>query len=229
MSVRAILGKKIGMTQVFDASGTIVPVTVLSVEPSVVSQVKSVDRDGYSAAQIAFGDTKVQRLTRPQQGHLAAAGVQPKKYLREVAIQDGETVAVGDSFGADVFAEGEKVQISGTSKGKGFAGVVKRYHFHGGDMTHGSMIHRKPQSGGATDAARTFKGNKKPGRMGNETVTQQGLRIVRIDTEKNLLLVRGAVPGANGGLVMITKSHRIEKEKTVVESAKSTVKTSNKK
>ena len=228
MSVKAVLGKKIGMTQVFDADGTIVPVTVLSVEPSVVSQIKSVEKDGYSAAQLAYGDVKVQRLTRPEQGHLAAAGVQPKKYLREVAIQDGQTVTVGDSFGADVFVEGEKVQISGTSKGKGFAGVVKRYHFHGADMTHGSMIHRKPQSGGATDAARTFKGTKKPGRMGNETVTQQGLKIVRIDTEKNLLLVRGAVPGANGGLVMITKAHRAEREKQRQEKV-SDVKVSNKK
>jgi large subunit ribosomal protein L3 len=209
MSVRGLLGKKVGMTQIFDADGSIVPVTVLSVQPNVVSQVKSVDRDGYSSAQLAFEDIKVQRLTRPQQGHLAAAGVQPKRYLREVAIQDGESVTVGDEYGADVFVVGEKVQISGTSKGKGFAGVVKRFHFHGGDMTHGSMIHRKPQSGGATDAARTFKGTRKPGRMGNETVTQQGLRVVQVDTERNLLLVRGAVPGANGGLVIITKAHHI--------------------
>jgi large subunit ribosomal protein L3 len=225
MSVRGLLGKKVGMTQIFDADGSIVPVTVLSVQPNVVSQVKSVDRDGYSSAQLAFEDIKVQRLTRPQQGHLAAAGVQPKRYLREVAIQDGESVTVGDEYGADVFVVGEKVQISGTSKGKGFAGVVKRFHFHGGDMTHGSMIHRKPQSGGATDAARTFKGTRKPGRMGNETVTQQGLRVVQVDTERNLLLVRGAVPGANGGLVIITKAHHIEKEKKRPEN----VKASNKK
>ena len=220
MSVRGLLGTKVGMTQIFDADGRVVPVTVISVQPNVISQVKSVDNDGYSAAQLAFGDVKVQRLSRPEQGHLAAAGVQPKRHLREVAIQPGTTVAVGDTVGADVFAVGEKIQISGTSKGKSFAGVVKRFHFHGGDMTHGSMIHRKPQSGGATDAARTFKGTRKPGRMGNETCTQQGLRVVQVDTERNLILVRGAVPGANGGLLMMTKSHLVEVEKKRPENAK---------
>jgi len=221
MSVRALLGTKIGMTQIFDAEGKVVPVTVVAVEPNIVSQVKSVDRDGYSAAQLAYGDIKVQRLSRPEQGHLASAGVQPKRHLREVAIQTGETVTVGDSFViGDIFAEGEKVQITGTSKGKGFAGVVKRFHFHGGDMTHGSMIHRKPQSGGATDAARTFKGTRKPGHMGDETVTQQGLRVVRIDADKNLVLIKGAVPGANGGLVVITKSHLVERVKQRQENAK---------
>lgn len=207
MSVKAILGKKVGMTQIFDAEGRVVPVTVLSVIPSVVSQVKTVDNDGYSAAQIAFGDVRVQSLSRPEQGHLAAAGVQPKRFLREVAIQDGASVAVGDEIKADVFAVGEKVQISGTSKGKGFAGVMKRHGFHGGEMTHGSMIHRKPMSAGATDPARVFKGTKRPGRMGNERVTQPGLKIVQIDLDRNLLLVKGAVPGANGGLVLIQKAH----------------------
>lgn len=207
MPVTGILGKKVGMTQVFDEQGRVVPVTVLSVTPNVVAQVKTVDSDGYSAVQLGFEEVNVRRLTRPEQGHLAAAGVQPKRYLREFAIQDGQSVTVGQEIKADVFAVGEKVQISGTSKGKGFAGVVKRYHFHGADMTHGSMIHRKPQSGGATDAARTFKGSKRPGRMGNERVTQQGLRIVQVDLERNLLLVKGAVPGANGGLVLIQKAH----------------------
>ena len=207
MSVKAILGKKVGMTQIFDEQGRVVPVTVISAGPCVVTQIKTVDNDGYSAAQIGFDDIKVTRLTRPEQGHLAHAGVAPKRYLREVPIQEGQTVTVGQEIRADVFAPGEKVQISGTSKGKGFAGVVKRYHFHGADMTHGSMIHRKPQSSGATDAARTFKGTKKPGQMGNERVTQQGLRVVRVDRDRNLLLVKGAIPGANGGLVMIQKAH----------------------
>ena len=208
MSVKAILGKKVGMTQIFDENGRVVPVTVLAVEPNVVSQIKTVDKDGYSAAQLAFDDINVTKLTRPEQGHLAAAGVQPKRHLREVEIQDGASVTVGQELRADVFEVGERVQISGTSKGKGFAGVVKRFHFHGADMTHGSMIHRKPQSGGATDAARTFTGTRKPGRMGNERVTQQGLRVVQVDLDRNLLLIRGAVPGANGGLVLIQKSHR---------------------
>lgn len=208
MPVQAILGKKVGMTQIFDEQGRVVPVTVLSVTPNVITQVKTVDNDGYSAAQIGFEDVKVTKLTRPEQGHLAAAGIQPKRYLREVAIQDGASVAVGQEIKADLFAVGEKVQIAGTSKGKGFAGVMKRHGFHGAEMTHGSMIHRKPMSAGATDAARVFKGTKRPGRMGNERVTQQGLKIVQVDTDRNLLLIKGAVPGANGGLVLIQKAHR---------------------
>lgn len=207
MPVKAILGKKIGMTQIFDEAGRVVPVTVIAAGPCFITQVKSVDKDGYSAAQLGFLEVKVQRLSRPEQGHLAAAGVQPVRHLREVEIQDGQSVTVGQEIRADVFAVGEKVQISGTSKGKGFAGVMKRYHFRGGEMTHGSMIHRKPMSAGATDPARVFKGTKRPGRMGNERVTQQGLRIVQVDVEKNLILVRGAVPGANGGLLTIQKAH----------------------
>ncbi|MES2462421.1 MAG: 50S ribosomal protein L3 [Armatimonadota bacterium] len=207
MSVKGILGKKVGMTQIFDENGRVVPVTVLSVTPNVVTQVKTLEKDGYSAAQLGFEDVKVEKLTRPQQGHLYHAGIQPKRFLREIDLQDGATVAVGDEFKADLFEVGEKVQIAGTSKGKGFAGVMKRYNFRGGEMTHGSMIHRKPMSAGATDAARVFKGTKRPGRMGNERVTQQGLKVVQVDTERNLLLVRGAVPGANGGLVLIQKAH----------------------
>lgn len=225
MSVKGILGRKVGMTQIFDSEGRVVPVTVLAVEPCVVSQVKTVDRDGYSAAQLAFEECNVNRLTRPQQGHLAQAGVQPRRVLREFEVQEGATVAVGDRIDAGtVFQEGEKVQVTGVSKGKGFAGVVKRFHFHGGPMTHGSMIHRKPQSSGATDAARTFKGTRKPGHMGNEQVTQQGLRVVRIDPERQLLLIRGAVPGANGGLLVIQKAHRIEREKVRQEAQRSSKK-----
>jgi large subunit ribosomal protein L3 len=207
MPVKTILGKKVGMTQIFDETGQVVPVTVIAAGPCVVTQIKSVENDGYSAAQIGFEDVKVQRLSRPEQGHFAKADVRPLRHLREVSIQEGQSVAVGQEIKADVFAVGEKVQITGTSKGKGFAGVVKRYGFHGGDETHGTMGHRKPQSAGATDPARVFKGTKRPGQMGNERVTQQGLRIVQVDPEKNLLLVKGAIPGANGGLVMITKAH----------------------
>jgi len=207
MSVQGILGKKIGMTQIFDEGGRVVPVTVIAAGPCVVTQIKSLETDGYSAAQIGFEDVKDSRLTRPEQGHLAAAGVRPKRFLREVPIQEGASVTVGQELHADVFAVGEKIQITGTSRGKGFAGVMKRHGFHGGEMTHGSMIHRKPMSAGATDPARVFKGTKRPGRMGNERVTQQGLRVVQVDMERNLLLVRGAVPGANGGLVLISKSH----------------------
>ena len=203
MSVQGILGKKVGMTQVFDEQGRVVPVTVLSVPPCVVTQVKTVDRDGYSAVQLGFEDIKETRLTRPEQGHLAAAGVRPKRHLREFGIQEGQSVTVGQEIKADVFAVGDKVQISGTSKGKGFAGVVKRYHWHGADMTHGSMIHRKPQSAGATDAARIFKNTGRPGRMGNERVTVKRLEVVRVDADRNVLLIRGAVPGPKGGLVLV--------------------------
>ena len=224
MSIKGILGRKVGMTQLFDEEGKVVPVTVLAVEPNVITQVRTVEIDGYSAAQVAFGTCRVDRLTRPEQGHLKAAGVQPRRYLREFALQEGATVSVGDVITASIFAVGEKVVVSGTSKGKGFAGVVKRYHFHGGDMTHGSMVHRKPQSGGATDAARTFKGTKKPGRMGNERVTQFGLRVVRFDEADNLLFVRGAVPGADGALVEVTKARRSDKVRVRVESARSSKK-----
>jgi large subunit ribosomal protein L3 len=212
MSVKGVLGRKVGMTQIFDENGQVVPVTVIAIEPCVVAQVRSVDKDGYSAAQLAFEECKVNRLNRPEQGHLAKAGVQPRRVLKEFGIQDGASVSVGDVITAgDVFTVGEKVCVVGVSKGKGFAGVVKRYHFHGADMTHGSMIHRKPMSGGATDAARTFKGHKNPGRMGNEQVTQQGVRVVRIDLEKGLVLIKGAVPGANGGLLSIEKPRYAEK------------------
>ena len=224
MSIKGILGRKVGMTQLFDEEGKVVPVTVLAVEPNVITQVRTVEIDGYSAVQVAFGTCRVDRLTRPEQGHLKAAGVQPRRYLREFALQEGATVSVGDVITASIFAIGEKVVVSGTSKGKGFAGVVKRYHFHGGDMTHGSMVHRKPQSGGATDAARTFKGTKKPGRMGNERVTQFGLRVVRFDEADNLLFVRGAVPGADGALVEVTKARRSDKVRVRVESARSSKK-----
>ena len=225
MPVKGIFGRKIGMTQIFDDEGRVVPVTVIAVEPCVIAQLKTVDNDGYSAAQLAFEECNVNRLTRPEQGHLASAGVQPRRYLKEFDLQDGATVAVGDTVSAsDIFAVDEKIVVVGVSKGKGFAGVVKRYHFHGGDMTHGSMIHRKPMSGGATDAARTFKGNKKPGRMGNEQVSQQGLRVVRIDAEKNLLLVKGAVPGANGGLLSIEKARRAEKVRVRQETQRSSKK-----
>lgn len=226
MAVRGLLGKKVGMTQIFDAEGKVVPVTVLLVEPNVISQVRTTEKDGYSAAQLAFQDVNVKRLTRPEQGHLAAAGVQPKKHLREFDIQTGTTVEVGQVItAADVFAEGERIQIAGTSKGKGFAGVVKRYHFRGQEASHGSSLNgRKPMSSGATDAARVFKGTRKPGRMGDERVTQQGLKLVQIDGDRNLVLIKGAIPGANGGLVALEKMHRVIREPQKLVQVKSSKK-----
>jgi large subunit ribosomal protein L3 len=201
----AILGRKLGMTQVFEEDGRVTAVTVIQAGPCVVTQVKTQEKDGYTAVQIGFEEAKEQRLTLAEKGHLKAHNVGLFRILREIELNDGEILAEGSELKADIFTTGEKVSVTGISKGKGFAGVVKRYHFHGGDMTHGSMIHRKPQSSGATDAARTFKGTKKPGHMGDEQVTQQGLKVARVDVDKNLVLVKGAVPGANGGLVIIKK------------------------
>jgi large subunit ribosomal protein L3 len=208
--MNAILGKKLGMTQIFDEEGRVVVVSVIQAGPCVVTQSKTVERDGYCALQLGFEDVKESRITKPEAGHFAQAKVAPKRYLREVRISPDSALEVGQEVKADVFTVGDDVSVTGISKGKGFAGAVKRWHFHGGDMTHGSMIHRKPQSGGATDAARTFKGVKRPGRMGGKQITTRGLRIVRADAERNLLLIRGSVPGANGGLLLIKKAGKGE-------------------
>ena len=203
--IKSILGRKIGMTQVFTEEGNVVPVTVIEAGPVVVTQVRSQDKEGYNAVQVGFGEVSQKRITRPVAGQFKKNGITPKRYLREFRVDEIGDLAVGQEFKADIFQPGDKISVTGTSKGKGFAGAVKRWHFHGADMTHGSMIHRKPQSGGATDAARTFKGVKRPGRMGGETVTTRGLKIVRVDVEKNLLLIKGAIPGANGALVEVSK------------------------
>jgi large subunit ribosomal protein L3 len=196
------------MTQIFEADGRVTPVTVIQAGPCVVTQVKTQAKDGYSAIQIGYGFVKESRLTNPERGHFFKAGVEALKHLTEIRLKEDSDHSTGDTFKADIFEVGVKVSVTGVSKGKGFAGVVKRFHWHGGDMTHGSMIHRKPQTSGATDPAHVFKGTRKPGHMGAEKVTQQGLKIVRVDPEKNLLLVKGAIPGANGGLVLIRKFER---------------------
>ena len=203
--VDTILGRKIGMTQVFNDRGEIVPVSVIEAGPCIVTQLKSVETDGYVAVQVGFGEIRARLVNKPETGHFQKAGVDPTRYIREIRTEDTSDVKLGDAIKCDIFQPGMRVKVSGTSKGKGFAGVVKRFHFHGGDMGHGSMIHRKPQSGGATDAARTFKGTRKPGQMGNKQVTVRGLRIVRVDPEKNLLLIEGAVPGSDGGLLTIQR------------------------
>ena len=203
--VDTILGKKIGMTQVFNDQGEIVPVSVIEAGPCIVTLLKSVETDGYVAVQVGFGEIRPRLVNKPETGHFNKAGVQPLRHLREIRTDDTSAYTLGDAITCEIFKPGQRVKVTGTSKGKGFAGVVKRYHFHGGDMTHGSMIHRKPQSSGATDAARTFKGTKKPGQMGNKQVTVRGLRIVRVDPEKNLLLIEGAVPGSDGGLLTIQR------------------------
>ena len=203
--MKAILGRKMGMTQVFVESGILVPVTVIVAGPCVVTQIKTLEKDGYEGVQIAFGDVKENKVTKPVKGQFAKSESTPKRYIREVPVDDVAELKLGQEIRADLFEPGEHVKVTGTSKGKGFAGTVKRDHFHGADMNHGSMIHRKPQSGGATDAARTFKGVKRPGRMGNERVTQRGLIVYRVDAFRNLLLIKGSVPGANGGLLLIAR------------------------
>jgi large subunit ribosomal protein L3 len=204
--VKSILGKKVGMTQIFDERGRAVPVTVVEAGPLVVTQKKTAERDGYEAVQVGYGDIKQQRLNKPEQGHLAKHSLPPKRTLREIRMEGTGDLEVGAAITVEAFNPGDLVDVVGTSKGKGFAGVVKRYHWHGADMTHGSMIHRKPQSAGATDAARIFKNTGRPGRMGNERVTVKRLRVVRTYPERNVILIRGAVPGPNGGLLTIREA-----------------------
>jgi large subunit ribosomal protein L3 len=211
--VDTILGKKIGMTQVFNEDGSVTPVSVIEAGPCIVTQLKSVETDGYVSVQVGFGEVRPKHLNKPQLGHFKGGlknpkhdNVEARRTLREIRVEDTSDLELGQAIAAaDVLEEGDLVKVSGISKGKGFAGVVKRYHFHGADMTHGSMVHRKPQSSGATDAARTFKGTKKPGHMGAKKVTVRGLTVWRVDAEKNLILIKGPVPGANGGLVTISK------------------------
>lgn len=215
--VKSILGRKVGMTQIFDANGQVIPVTVIEAGPCVVTQKKTVESDGYEAVQVGYGVAKPARqkgakgrnrgcLNLPEAGHLKKHDLPPVRHLREIRMPGVADLSIGDRINVDVFAVGDLVDVTGTSKGKGFQGVVKRYHWHGGDMTHGSMIHRKPQSAGATDAARVFKNVGRPGHMGHERVTVKRLQVVRVDTERNVLLIRGAVPGPNGGLITIREA-----------------------
>lgn len=204
---KAILGKKVGMTQVFDSEGRALPVTVIEAGPNVVVQKKTMENDGYAAIQVGFVDAKERRVTKPLKGHFAKAQVAVKKYLRELRLEGAEGFEVGQELKADVFAVGEKVDVSGVSKGKGFAGAIKRHNFHRGPMTHGSKYHRAAGSMGASsDPSRTFKGKKLPGHMGAQNVTVQNLEVVMVDPEKNVILVKGGVPGIRGSLVMIKDS-----------------------
>jgi large subunit ribosomal protein L3 len=207
--LQGILGTKIGMAQLFTDEGKMVPVTVIQAGPVYVTQIKTTDKDGYSAVQVGFGEAKMKRLTFPKYGHLKKAGVtQNLKTLREFRVDKTDGIELGQEFKADLFTEGDKITVTGTSKGKGFQGGVKRYHFKGQHMTHGYMTHRRPLSSGATGPQRVFKGTRRPGRMGGDTVTQKGLKVFRVDAERNLILVDGSVPGPNGALVVINKAAR---------------------
>ncbi len=197
------------MTQIFDEQGQAIPVTVVQVEPCRVVQKKTSATDGYEAIQVGIGTAKPQRVNKPLKGHFARANVEPARYLREIRIEDSEVMQgleVGQELRADLFQEGEYVDVTGTSKGKGFAGAIKRWNFHRGPMSHGSMYHRRVGSLGATDPQRVFKGRKLPGRMGGVRRTVQGLQIVKVDPERNLLLIRGSVPGPKGALLEIRET-----------------------
>jgi large subunit ribosomal protein L3 len=197
------------MTHLFDEAGRMVPVTVIQAGPVYVTQVKTPETDMYSAVQVGYGEASEKRLTWPRFGHLKRAGLTKNlRTLREFRVEDPASFELGQEINAAIFEAGEVVTVTGVSKGKGFQGGVKRYHFKGQHMTHGYMTHRRPLSSGATGPQRVFKGSRRPGRMGGDQVTQKGLKVVKVDAERNLILVDGSVPGPNGALVTISKVGR---------------------
>ena len=204
---KGLIGKKIGMTQIFDEKGNVIPVTVIEAGPCVVAQKKTAEKDGYDAVQLGFMDVKEKHLTKAEKGHFAKAGVANKRHLKEFRLEDCSAVNVGDVITADTFAAGEKVDVTGMTKGRGYSGVIKRWNHHHLRMTHGTgPIHRQPGSMGVIDPARIFKNKKMPGQYGNEQVTVLNLKVVKIDSEKNLIALKGAVPGAKDGIVFIRDS-----------------------
>ncbi|WP_110955689.1 50S ribosomal protein L3 [Anaerosinus massiliensis] len=203
---KGILGKKLGMTQIFTEEGKVVPVTVVESGKTVVIQNKTVENDGYNAVQLGFGVIKEKNVTKPMKGHFAKAGVDAVKFIREMRLSDASEYNAGDVIGVDIFSAGELIDVTGTAKGKGFAGGIKRHNFRRGPMGHGSKSHREPGSTGAMisgGGGRVLKGKKLPGRMGAQKVTLQRLSIVRVDTDRNLLLIKGAIPGPKGSYVVI--------------------------
>ncbi len=206
---KAIMGRKLGMTQVFAEDGKVTPVTVIEAGPCVITQKKTVETDGYSAVQMGFVDKKESKMTKPLKGHFDKAGAPYKRFLSEFRLDNADELNVGDVVKADTFAAGEAVDVTGRSKGRGYAGTIKRWGTHRGPMTHGSGYHRGVGSLGACSSpSRVFKGKKLPGHLGNERVTIQNLDVVKVDTERNLLLVKGAVPGPKGGLLYIKDTNR---------------------
>ena len=210
---KAIIGKKIGMTQIFDENGKVIPVTVVEAGPCTIVQKKTVENDGYAAVQMGYGDVKPQRLNKPEKGHFAKADVAPKKTLKEFRLDNSDALNVGDVVKADTFAVGDSVDVSGTSKGKGFAGAIKRHNQHRLKETHGTgPVHRQAGSMGACSSpSRIYKGKGMPGHMGSKQVTVQNLQVVRVDAENNLILVKGAVPGPKKSLVTIKETVKASK------------------
>jgi len=203
---KGILGRKVGMTQIFGENGVAVPVTVIKAGPCFVVEKRTPEKDGYSAIQMGFEEVKEFRASKPLKGHFARAGLKPMRILREIRVEDPDSYQVGQEIKADIFQPGERVDVVGTSKGRGFAGGIKRHGFKRGPMAHGSKYHRRPGSLAAKGPARVFKGRRLPGHYGAERVTVQNLEVVRVDVQKNLLAVKGAVPGPRGGLVMVKNS-----------------------
>lgn len=205
---KGIIGKKIGMTQIFDERGNVIPVTVIEAGPCVVVQKKTVENDGYESVQLGFAEVREKLLNKPKKGHFEKAGVAPKRVLREFRLADVSSLNIGDIVKADIFAEGDRVDVAGTSKGKGYAGVIKRWGHHRLKMTHGTgPVHREVGSMGAsTNMSRVPKGKKMAGQMGNERVTVQNLDVVKVDAENNLIALKGAIPGPKGGIVILADS-----------------------
>ena len=205
---KGIVGKKLGMTQLFDANGNVVPVTVIEAGPCVISQKKTAENDGYEAVQIGYGDLKASKVNKPQKGHFQKGDVAPKKVLREFRFEDISAMNVGDIIKADVFAEGESVDVRGTSKGKGYAGVIKRWNFRRLKETHGTgpVARHGGSNGACSTPSRVWKGLKMAGHLGAETVTVQNLTVAKVDAENNLIAVKGAIPGPNGGIVVVRDS-----------------------
>lgn len=202
--INAIYGTKLGMTQIFAEDGTVIPVTVIQAAPNKVCQIKTTETDGYEAVQLGFGSIKEKKVNKPMAGHFAKLGVEPVRYLREVRVDSAAEYTVGDEITVAQFAEVKSVDVTGTSKGKGFAGVMKRHNFGGGPGGHGAHFHRAPGSiGQCASPSRVFKGVRLPGHMGCDTVTTRNLKVVRVDEEMNLILVKGAVPGGKNGMVRI--------------------------
>jgi len=208
--LKGLIGRKIGMTQIFDESGRAIPVTLLEAGPCFVSQIKNAETDGYSAVQLAFGEVKSKRLSKAELGHLKTNNLPPVRVLREFRTKKLEGINPGDELKASVFAAGEYVDVIGTSKGKGFAGAMKRHGFHGGSKTHGqSDRQRSPgSSGSGTTPGRVYKGKRRPGHMGNVQVTSSHIRVAMVDPERNLIAVQGSVPGAKGGTVVIKEARK---------------------
>lgn len=211
--MRGLLGKKLGMTSIYNEEGTKIPVTVVKVGPCVVTSIRTTEKNGYEAIQLGFEPLHKKRVTKPLKGQFDRFKLQPVRYLREFRVDSTADYTTGQELKCDIFSEGEKVDVIGTSIGKGFAGGMKRWNFSGGGSSHGSCVHRQPCSAGATDAARTIRGKRSPGHMGNATSTALNLEVIKVQPEKNLLLIKGAVPGHDDGLVMIRETVKVHRKR----------------